>query len=77
MNHRERALAVLNYQPYDRLPIVHFGYWNETLDKWAEEGHITKRTRRCGATGMTLTARSATCWASISIGPGTSGPTWG
>ncbi len=43
MNHRERALAVLNYQPYDRLPIVHFGYWNETLDKWAEEGHITKR----------------------------------
>jgi uroporphyrinogen decarboxylase len=43
MNHRERALAVLNYQPYDRLPIVHFGYWDETLDKWALEGHITKR----------------------------------
>jgi uroporphyrinogen decarboxylase len=43
MNHRERALAVLNYQPYDRIPIVHFGYWDETLDKWAAERHITKR----------------------------------
>ncbi len=42
MNHRERTLAVLNYQPYDRLPIVHFGYWDETLAKWAAEGHITK-----------------------------------
>lgn len=42
MNHRERTLAVLRYQPYDRLPIVHFGYWGETLQKWAAEGHITQ-----------------------------------
>lgn len=42
MNLRENALAVLRYQKYDRLPIVHFGFWNETLDKWAEEGHISK-----------------------------------
>lgn len=41
MNDCERTLAVLNYQSYDRLPVVHFGYWNETLDKWAQEGHIT------------------------------------
>ena len=41
MNNRERALAILNYQSYDRIPIVHFGYWNETLEKWASEGHIT------------------------------------
>lgn len=41
MNNRERTLAVLNYQDYDRLPIVHFGYWFETLAKWADEGHIT------------------------------------
>ena len=40
MNERERALAVLNYEPYDRLPIVHFGYWKETLKKWAGEGHL-------------------------------------
>lgn len=41
MNNRDRALAVLHYQPYDRLPIVHFGYWPETLVKWAHEGHIS------------------------------------
>ncbi len=41
MNNRERALAILNYQSYDRLPVVHFGFWNETLAKWADEGHIT------------------------------------
>lgn len=40
MTHRERTLAVLKYQPYDRLPIVHFGYWGETLQKWVEEGHL-------------------------------------
>ncbi len=42
MNNRERALAILNYQPYDRLPVVHFGFWDELLDKWAQEGHITQ-----------------------------------
>ncbi|MFI4911617.1 MAG: hypothetical protein ACIAQZ_08125 [Sedimentisphaeraceae bacterium JB056] len=42
MTNRERILAVLNYESYDRLPVVHFGFWNETLDKWAAEGHITK-----------------------------------
>ncbi len=41
MNNRERALALLNYLPCDRLPIVHFGYWTGTLEKWAAEGHIT------------------------------------
>lgn len=41
MNNRERALAVLNYKKYDRLPIVHFGFWNETLIKWANQGHIS------------------------------------
>jgi len=42
MTNRERALAVLRYQNYDRLPIVHFGYWRETLQKWADEGHISE-----------------------------------
>lgn len=41
MNNRERALAILNYQPADRVPVAHFGFWNETLVKWANEGHIT------------------------------------
>ena len=42
MNNRQRTLAILNYQPYDRLPIAHFGFWDETLEKWAHEGHITR-----------------------------------
>jgi uroporphyrinogen decarboxylase len=24
------------------MPLVHFGFWAETLEKWAAEGHITK-----------------------------------
>jgi uroporphyrinogen decarboxylase len=40
MTNRELALAILNYKNYDRLPVVHFGYWKETLLKWAQEGHI-------------------------------------
>lgn len=42
MTHRERTMAVLNYQAYDRLPVVHFGYWKDTLEKWAAEGHISR-----------------------------------
>lgn len=42
MNHRERVNAILNYKSYDRLPLVHFGFWNETLDEWAFQGHVTR-----------------------------------
>ena len=42
MTHRERSKAVLHYQPSDRLPIVHFGYWGETLQKWIAEGHFSQ-----------------------------------
>lgn len=42
MTHTERAFAVLRYQDYDRLPIVHFGFWKETLEKWCVEGHLSK-----------------------------------
>lgn len=49
MNNRERTLAVLNYEKYDRLPIVHFGFWGELLQKWHKEGHITEdEANRCG-----------------------------
>lgn len=40
MNDRQRTLAVLNYQPYDRMPVVHFGFWWELLQKWVTEGHL-------------------------------------
>ena len=42
MSNRQRALAVLGYRPYDRLPLVHFGFWGGiTLQQWAAEGHVT------------------------------------
>lgn len=42
MTLRENVQAILHYENYDRMPVVSFGYWNETVDKWAEEGHITR-----------------------------------
>lgn len=42
MNCRENANAVLHYEAYDRMPVVSFGYWEETVDKWARQGHITR-----------------------------------
>lgn len=42
MNNRQRAMAILNYEDYDSMPIVHFGYWYELLQKWQVEGHITE-----------------------------------
>ena len=40
MNHRERVKAILYYENYDRMPVVHFGYWSDTLQKWMREGHL-------------------------------------
>jgi uroporphyrinogen decarboxylase len=41
MNDRENAMSILNYRDYDRLPVVHFAFWDDTTLKWANEGHIT------------------------------------
>ena len=41
MTNRERVRAILHYEKYDRMPVVAFGYWNETVAKWADEGYIT------------------------------------
>lgn len=42
MNNRERAMNILHYKDVDRFPAVHFGYWNELLWEWAEQGKISK-----------------------------------
>ena len=42
MTPRQRASAVLHYEEVDRIPVVHFGYWKETLQKWVGEGHISQ-----------------------------------
>jgi hypothetical protein len=33
MTNRENALAILRYENYERMPIVAFGYWGETVQK--------------------------------------------
>ena len=42
MTNRERLLAALNYEQYDRLPVLHFGFLLDTLVKWKNEGHLTE-----------------------------------
>lgn len=49
MDNRERALAILNYKSYDRMPVVHFGFWRETLELWREQGHISAEEAEGGA----------------------------
>ena len=41
MTNRERAMNLLHYQPVDRLPAVHFGYWRELLEERAQQGKIS------------------------------------
>jgi len=43
MTNRENVNAILHYQPYEKMPVVNFGYWGETLQKWADEGHLTRQ----------------------------------
>ena len=59
MNNRERAMAILNYEDYDRMPVVHFGYWPETLVKWAREGHLTEQQARMWGDGNAIDAEIA------------------
>ena len=42
MTFRENTLAVLNYEHYEKMPVVSFGYWAETVEKWANESYITR-----------------------------------
>lgn len=41
MTNRERAMNILHYKPVDRMPAVHFGYWEELLEEWAAQGKIS------------------------------------
>ncbi len=38
MNQRERFLSLMDYKPVDRCPIWDFGFWEETLPAWREQG---------------------------------------
>lgn len=56
MTHRQRAMNILHYKEVDRLPIVHFGFWPETLEKWHQEGHLTEEEARGWGDGNTADA---------------------
>ena len=53
MNNRQRVNAILRYEDYDRMPVVRFGFWKETLDKWVEQGHVTREQADGWACGNT------------------------
>ena len=38
MTHRERFNRIFNFQPVDRIPCYFFGSWNETKQRWKNEG---------------------------------------
>lgn len=38
MNHRERFLRTLHFEPVDHVPDEEFGYWDNTLTLWHEQG---------------------------------------
>ena len=42
MNNRQRMQAIMHYEAYDAMPVVAFGFWGETLQKWVAEGHLTQ-----------------------------------
>ncbi|MBO5326668.1 MAG: hypothetical protein J6A84_00930 [Clostridia bacterium] len=42
MNNIERAMNILHFKEVDRMPAVHFGYWRELLQEWADQGHISR-----------------------------------
>lgn len=38
MNHRERFRAVMHFERVDRIPIWDFGFWDETIQAWYDQG---------------------------------------
>lgn len=38
MNHRQRFVSHMHYQPVDRPPLYDFNYWDETIPTWHEQG---------------------------------------
>ena len=38
MNERERFLAIMEYRPVDQVPNHEVGVWQQTIDRWEQEG---------------------------------------
>ena len=71
MTNRERFKAVMNFKPFDRLPVVEWaGWWDKTIARWHTEGLPTSLTDRyeiCEHLGLDvyrqiwIPARTADC----------------
>lgn len=55
MTVRENVKAIMAYQNFDSLPLVHFGFWPETLERWRDDGDITPE--QCEAWKDSVAAR--------------------
>jgi hypothetical protein len=58
MTVRQRFQAVMNFQPFDRLPIVEWsGWWDKTVERWHTEGlpgELTDRYEICRHFGLDI-----------------------
>jgi len=58
MTTRQRFRAVMNFEPFDRLPLVEWaGWWDETIDRWHGEGlppELTDRYDICRHFGLDM-----------------------
>jgi hypothetical protein len=58
MNTRERFQAVMNFKPFDRLPVLEWaGWWDETIERWRHEGlppELTDRYAICRHFGLDI-----------------------
>lgn len=56
MNTRERFHAVMNFKPFDRLPLLEWaGWWDKTVKRWQHEGlpeDLTERYAICRHFGL-------------------------
>lgn len=39
MTNRKLFQEIMNYGQFDRMPIIHWAVWDETLERWYEEGY--------------------------------------
>ena len=42
MTNRECFERIMHGLPADRLPVMHFGFWGETLQKWVSQGYLSQ-----------------------------------
>lgn len=54
MTVRENFNAMLHYRNFDKVPVMHFRFWKETLEKWLDEGKITQEECNQSACGKKL-----------------------